>query len=239
MIKKIAHVSRSESELSEHLKEIKVATSPPSSPFFAASPIKVCSFESFVKILWLVASERMLMTAARAPEGEPSILQAQVRFAMLLHQMDMYVIILCHLNKEFLFLRSAACNIVTNLHFNNFDSSDGRAKLTQCLMSSSNKSGGSKDIYPEGECLSPLSPVCRAFMEPVLPLPAFDLSVLKVARVGMAARKMMVYDTTNKAKIRKKMVVKSSAVDEKAIKFAREVTSGIATENSSEDLSDF
>jgi hypothetical protein len=45
-----------------------------------------------VKILWLVASERMLMTAARAPDGEPSILQSQVRFAMLLHQMDVYVL---------------------------------------------------------------------------------------------------------------------------------------------------
>jgi hypothetical protein len=120
----------------------------------------------------------------------------------------------------------------------NFDSSDGRAKLTQCLMSSSNKCGVRKDPNSEGECLSPLSPVCKAFKEPVLPLPSFDLSVLKVARVGMAARKMMVYDTANKAKIKKKMVVKSVA-DEKALRFAREVTSGIATENSSEDLSDF
>lgn len=90
----------------------------------------------------------------------------------------------------------------------------------------------------EDECLSPLSPVCQAFMEPVLPLPAFDLSVLKVARIGIAARKMMVYDTANKVKIKKKMVVKSTT-DEKALRFAREVTSGIATENSSEDLSDF
>jgi hypothetical protein len=105
-------------------------------------------------------------------------------------------------------------------------------------MSSINKCGGSKAPNPDDECLSPLSPVCKAFKEPVLPLPSFDLSVLKVARVGMAARKMMVYDIANKAKTKKKMIVKSAA-DEKALKFAREVTSGIATENSSEDLSDF
>lgn len=140
--------------------------------------------------------------------------------------------------RDILYLQSKPDDVITLTFLNTFDSSDGRAKLTQCLMSSSNKWGGSKDLNPEGECLSPLSPVCKAFMEPVLPLPAFDLSVLKVARVGMAARKMMVYDTAYKAKIKKKMVVKSAA-DEKALRFAREVTSGIATENSSEDLSDF
>lgn len=78
----------SETELLEHLKEMKVATSPPSSPFFIASPIKVCSFESFVKILWLVASERMLISI-NAVADQSSDIQAQVRFAMLLHQMDM------------------------------------------------------------------------------------------------------------------------------------------------------
>jgi hypothetical protein len=83
----------SESELLEHLKEMKIATSPPSSPFFSASPIKVCSFDTFVKILWLVASERMLMSAASPADAESSDLQARVRFAMLLHQMDMYVYI--------------------------------------------------------------------------------------------------------------------------------------------------
>lgn len=78
----------SETELLEHLKEMKVAVSPPSSPFFMASPIKVCSFDSFVKILWLVASTRMLISV-NAIANQPSDVQAQVRFAMLLHQMDM------------------------------------------------------------------------------------------------------------------------------------------------------
>ena len=78
----------SETELLEHLKEMKVAASPPSSPFFTASPIKVCSFESFVKILWLIASDRMLMSL-NAVADQSTDVQAQVGFAMLLHQMDM------------------------------------------------------------------------------------------------------------------------------------------------------
>lgn len=107
--------------------------------------------------------------------------------------------------------------------------------LSERLLNSYNKTSESMISI---ECLSPISPVRKEFKEPILPLPAFDLSVLKEARTGTAARKMMVYDTTNKVRIKRKMVVKSSP-QEKASRFAREITSGIATANSSEDLSDF
>ena len=39
--------------------------------------------------------------------------------------------------------------------------------------------------YDNGECLSPQSPVSQTYMEPLLPLPPFDLSILKVARAGI------------------------------------------------------
>ena len=127
-------------------------------------------------------------------------------------------------------------NVISMMCVHNLNlRSKGREMLTQRLMNSYNKS--SESPFSE-DCLSPVSPVRKEFKEPILPLPPFDLSVLKEARIGTATRKMMVYDTTNKVRIKRKMVVKSSP-QEKASRFAREITSGIATANSSEDLSDF
>lgn len=125
--------------------------------------------------------------------------------------------------------------------------------------------------YDNGECLSPQSPVSQTYMEPLLPLPPFDLSILKVARAGTALRKMVMNESAIKTKGKKKVSGKSGGQtkmqrqgqdlvpgqrqeqgqqqdhrrERKSTepslwsKFAREVTSGIATENSSEDLSDF
>lgn len=124
--------------------------------------------------------------------------------------------------------------LTINVHNSNLRSK-GRDMLSERLLNSYNKTSESPI---SNECLSPISPVRKEFKEPILPLPAFDLSVLKEARTGTAARKMMVYDTTNKVRIKRKMIVKSSP-QEKASRFAREITSGIATANSSEDLSDF
>ena len=86
-----------------------------------------------------------------------------------------------------------------------------------------------REEAPPNECLSPMSPVSKTFREPLLPLPPFDLSVLKETRTGTAARKMLVCEAANKSKIKmkKKMIAK----------FNTEISSGIATDSSS--LSDF
>ena len=141
-------------------------------------------------------------------------------------------------------------------------SSDGRSKLTQILMSSSNQN---QHKHSNDECLSPKSPLSQTYMEPLLPLPPFDLSVLKLARAGTALKKMTVHDSNPRVKGRKKIVSKGSSIgglptsfvasNRKATfitgtntavvnpslwsKFAREVNSGIATDHSSDDLSDF
>lgn len=115
-------------------------------------------------------------------------------------------------------------------------------------MNTSNRSGCS---FNNDECNSPRSPVAQAYMEPLLPLPPFDLSILKVARGGITPRKMMVHETATKLKMKTNTSGKSGGggrirtpVDASRrptswSKFAREVTSGIATENSSDELSDF
>lgn len=84
-------------------------------------------------------------------------------------------------------------------------------------------------VAPLDECMSPQSPVSRTFREPLLPLPPFDLSVLKEARAGATTRKMLVCEGANKTKMKmkKKMIAK----------FNNEISSGIATDSSS--LSDF
>ena len=95
-------------------------------------------------------------------------------------------------------------------------------------------------------------------MEPLLPLPPFDLSVLRKARAVTGSKRMTVHDANPRVKGRKKVILKGSSVGAlnsacaaapnrtpSAVnpslwsKFTREVTSGIATDHSSEDLSDF